>query len=159
MRAWAADGHASLREISHADVLAALPPSGNPRSTLSQGRLRSIFTILKTEKVIFASWTAAANPHLFIHKGTASSTRALGRRWLRLLSPLPVRIIGEYRILQEIHATGGDVRHVCDLFGLTVAVAMRYAATLDHSAIKDIDSTHGPSPTRLAPNSSSRRER
>jgi hypothetical protein len=39
----------------------------------------------------------------------------------------------EDRILQEIHASGGDIRRICDLFGLTVDAAVRYAATLGHS--------------------------
>ena len=221
LRNWAAGGHQSLREISRADVLAALPPAGNPRSTLGSG-LRSVFTILKTEKVIFANpaagiptgphetryplpakvdtirealnspnpacalitalaafhglragelraikltdihdgrlhlsqraiplaepvrarlaaylhdrgrrWPRTANPHLLINHATAGSTRPFGGRWLSQLLPMPVRIIREDRILHEIHATGGDVRRVCDLFGLTVAGAMRYAATLD----------------------------
>ena len=221
IRAWAAGGHQSLREITRADVLAVLPPSGNPRSTQGQG-LRSVFTILKAEKVIFANpvtgvatgshetryplpakvatirqalnspnpacalitalvafhglrtgelrglqltdiydgrlhlggriiplagpvqarlaaylgerarrWPRTANPHLFINHVTAGNTRPFGGRYLGLTLPLPVRIIREDRILHEIHATGGDVQRVCDLFGLTVAGAMRYAATLD----------------------------
>jgi hypothetical protein len=38
----------------------------------------------------------------------------------------------EDRILQEIHATGGDIRRICDLFDLKIDTAMRYAATLGH---------------------------
>lgn len=34
------------------------------------------------------------------------------------------------RILQGIYATGGDVRRICDSFGLSIAGASRYAATL-----------------------------
>jgi hypothetical protein len=221
IRTWTAAGRQSLREITREDVLAVLPPYGNPRSTQGQG-LRSVFTILKTEKVIFANpmtrvptgthetrfplpakvatirealnspspacaliialvafhglrtgdlrglkltdihdgrlhlgsrviplagpvqarlasylderarrWPRTANPHLFINHVTAGNTRPFGGRYLGLMLPLPVRIIREDRILHEIHATGGDVRRVCDLFGLTVDGAMRYAATLD----------------------------
>jgi hypothetical protein len=43
-----------------------------------------------------------------------------------------VQAIREDRILHEAHATKGDVRHLCDLFGLSVAGAQRYTATLDH---------------------------
>ena len=32
----------------------------------------------------------------------------------------------------QIHATGGDVRRICDLFGITIATAVRYASTLTH---------------------------
>ncbi len=38
----------------------------------------------------------------------------------------------EDRILQEIHATDGDIRRICDLFGLSIAAALRYAATVEH---------------------------
>ena len=56
--------------------------------------------------------------------------------------PLPVRIIREDSILHEIHATGGDVRRVCDLFGLTVAGVMRYAATLDPPGLSQSQTRH-----------------
>lgn len=37
----------------------------------------------------------------------------------------------EDRILDEVHATGGDVRRLMELFGLTATSAQRYTATLD----------------------------
>lgn len=40
------------------------------------------------------------------------------------ISPQAVR---EDRILDEALATGGDIRRLCDLFGLTVGGAERYA--------------------------------
>ena len=40
------------------------------------------------------------------------------------VSPQAVR---EDRILDEALATGGDIRRLCDLFGLTVGGAGRYA--------------------------------
>ena len=48
LTAWAAAGHASLREISRDQVLTARPADGTPRAALGQG-LRSIFTILKDD--------------------------------------------------------------------------------------------------------------
>jgi integrase len=57
LRAWAAAGHTTLREITRSDVLAALPPSGDPRATTGQG-LKSIFRVLKAAKVVFADPTA-----------------------------------------------------------------------------------------------------
>ncbi len=56
LRAWAAAGHTSLREISRAEVLDALPASGNPRATTGQG-LKSIFRVLKARRVLFADPT------------------------------------------------------------------------------------------------------
>ncbi|MEV6653888.1 hypothetical protein [Streptomyces sp. NPDC051219] len=43
----------------------------------------------------------------------------------------------EDRILQEIHATGGDARRICDQFGLSITAALRYANTLGHPALAD----------------------
>ena len=57
LHAWAAAGRHSLREITRQDVIAVLPASGTPRATLGKG-LRSIFTVLKERKVIFANPTA-----------------------------------------------------------------------------------------------------
>ncbi|HEU5418600.1 MAG TPA: hypothetical protein VFV41_13005 [Streptosporangiaceae bacterium] len=54
LEAWALAGHHSLREITRADVLAALPPGGDPRVKLGRA-LRSIFGTLKARRVIFAN--------------------------------------------------------------------------------------------------------
>ena len=32
----------------------------------------------------------------------------------------------------EIHATDGDIRRICDLFGLSVEGATRYRKTVEH---------------------------
>lgn len=77
------------------------------------------------------TWPATINPHLFINRRTGPRTNRVGRGfpWTKLgVAPQALR---EDRILQEIHATGGDVRRICDLFGLTVAGAMRYATGLE----------------------------
>jgi hypothetical protein len=39
----------------------------------------------------------------------------------------------EDRILDEVRATGGDVRRICELFDLNVGTALRYIAVLDHT--------------------------
>ena len=57
IRQWADAGHASLREISRDDVLAALPASGNPRATLGVA-LRSIFSVLRARKLVFTNPTS-----------------------------------------------------------------------------------------------------
>jgi len=36
------------------------------------------------------------------------------------------------RILDAVRATGGDVRQLCDLFGMSVRTAQRRPATIDH---------------------------
>ncbi|REF00547.1 hypothetical protein [Thermomonospora umbrina] len=57
LKTWAAAGTTSLREISRADIRAALPSSGSARSTTGQG-LRSIFKVLKQQKITFVDPTA-----------------------------------------------------------------------------------------------------
>ncbi|MEC3974323.1 hypothetical protein QMK34_03365 [Amycolatopsis sp. H20-H5] len=42
------------------------------------------------------------------------------------------------RILDEVRATGGDVRGICDLFGLSIRAAARYTAILDHPGLHDV---------------------
>lgn len=224
LRAWAATGHTSLREITKDHVLDALPASGNPRSTTGQG-LKSIFRLLKARKILFTDptaristgeherrqplpldllavrtaltspdparacvvaliafhglrpghlqrlrltdirdgrltvdgrvipladpvrerlatylthrnnrWPRTTNPHLFVHYRTAGKDTPVGHRWLRLtvgegLTPSALR---EDRILSEVHANGGDVRALADLFGLSINASARYTATLEH---------------------------
>lgn len=79
-------------------------------------------------------WPDTANAHLFVNYRSAHSTRPVTPWWVRKrlgMSPLAVR---QDRILDEAHASGGDVRLVCDLFGLSVAGAYRYTATVGSEA-------------------------
>lgn len=223
LRAWAAAGHLSLREISRNDIVAALP-SGVARTTTGTA-LRSILGLLKARKIIFVNpiagvrtwvpntnaplpldpakirdalispdparaaiaalvafhglrtgelvslkltdvrdgrlhftgrtvllaepaserlrryiehrnrrWPTTINTHLFIHFRTAARTEPVGGRWVKLVIDIPggVQAVREDRILHEAHATGGDTRRLCDLFGLSINGATRYAATVDH---------------------------
>lgn len=43
------------------------------------------------------------------------------------------QMLREDRILDEVRATGGDVRRICEPFGLSVEGAMRYTTTIDHT--------------------------
>ena len=224
LQAWAAEGHSSLREITKAMVLDALPASGNPRSTTGQG-LKSVFRLLKARNVIFTNptarvktgghanrqpvpldvaaihealvsdnparaavvalvafhglrvghlqrlqlsdlsngilsidgrsipladpvrdrlrtyldyrarrWPNTANEHFFVHHRTAGRNELVTRRWIWLtVGPgLSAAAIREDRILNEAHATGGDMRRLTDLFGLSVNAATRYTITVDH---------------------------
>lgn len=54
LRIWASQGHSSLREVTPGHIRNVLPGSGNPRSTQGVG-LRSIFTVLKSRKVLFTN--------------------------------------------------------------------------------------------------------
>jgi hypothetical protein len=52
--------------------------------------------------------------------------------WIRNQLGMPGDHIRQDRILDEAHATGGDLRALCDLFGLSVAGAARYTNTVNH---------------------------
>jgi hypothetical protein len=68
-----------------------------------------------------------------------------------------VRVIREDRILDEAHASAGDLRRLCDLFGLSVKAASRYTATLDHPSIGDLDQRQDPYPDSGSAGSHTRR--
>ena len=78
------------------------------------------------------TWPASINPHLFIGRVSAPRLIPVGKQFPWKGTDLRPQALREDRILQEIHATGGDVRRICDLFGLSVDTAMRYALTLAH---------------------------
>lgn len=79
------------------------------------------------------TWPGSINPHLLINRRTAPrlTTVGPGFPWVHTAGLRP-RVLREDRILHEIHATGGDVRRICDLFGLQVAAATRYLDTVEH---------------------------
>jgi hypothetical protein len=224
LRAWATTRD-SLREISRADVLAALPPSGQPRATTVQG-LRSIFKALRSRKLVFtnptfrihvpaqamtvpaavdltalrdaldspsparavitallayhaipmrelaglqltdirggrahlddrvillarpvrdrvdaylcyraATWPATVNAHLFIHARTWTSTRPVTPAWISQQLAMSAEHIRLDRIYHEAEATGGDVRALCDLFGMSIGNAARWATTIDRTPL------------------------
>ena len=221
LRSWAATRD-SLREITRADVLAALPSSGQPRATTVQG-LRSIFRILRSRKLVFtnptfrihvpaqamavpaavdlaalrdaldspsparavitallachaipmrqlarllltdvrggrlylddrvvllagpvrervsaylsyraATWPASVNAYLFIHARSWKTTRPVTSYWIGQQLAISAEHIRLDRIYQEVEATGGDIRVLCDMFGMSIANAARWATTIDH---------------------------
>jgi len=77
------------------------------------------------------SWPNSINPYLFVHVRNAGATRHVTAWWIRHQLPLPSMRIRQDRILDEAHATSGDVRALCDLFGLSIAGAYRYTAAVD----------------------------
>lgn len=221
LRAWAAAGKTSLREISIDDIYEVLPASGSVRVTMGQG-LRSLFRILHGLKIVFNNparyvrsgtlepgtplpvqiavirealdstdparaalaalvafhalragqlrhlqltdirdgrlhldgrviplaepvrarlaawldyrnerWPETANPHVFLNARNAIRTNAPGTQWLYLTLGVSSQAIREDRILHEVHATGGDVRRVADLFGLSIDGVQRYLPPAD----------------------------
>jgi hypothetical protein len=63
----------------------------------------------------------------------------VGGRWLAIVLGTAARVIRTDRIHDEVIATGGDQRRICDLFGMSVAGAKRYTAVLDHSNLAELD--------------------
>jgi hypothetical protein len=82
------------------------------------------------------TWPATINPHLFINKNSGPRLTPVGKQFPWRGTNLRPQALREDRILQEIHATGGDVRRICDLFGITVGTAMRYAAAPGHPSLE-----------------------
>jgi hypothetical protein len=71
-------------------------------------------------------WPDTANAHLFVSHYTAVRTGPVSSVWITDTHRVPVKAIREDRILNEAIATGGDVRRLGDLFGLSVGGAERY---------------------------------
>jgi hypothetical protein len=81
--------------------------------------------------------------HLFLTKHTGRRTEECSKRWIWLtIGPdLSIAAIREDRILDEAHATGGDVRRLADLFGLSIQAGTRYTNVISHP---DLGSTSRP---------------
>ncbi|MET8779082.1 hypothetical protein ABZV58_29110 [Nocardia sp. NPDC004654] len=71
-------------------------------------------------------WPATANPYLFINTATAGKTSQMHYKWVNTRLGFRAQDLREDRLLDEAHATSGDVRRLCDLFGITVGAAQRY---------------------------------
>ncbi len=78
------------------------------------------------------SWPRTANPHFFLTRRTAGRTRPPSDSWIHKTLAAHTQAVREDRILNEANATGGDIRRLCDLFGLSVSGANRYVATIEH---------------------------
>jgi hypothetical protein len=78
------------------------------------------------------TWPGSVNPHLLINRRTAPRLVPVSGAFPWLRTTLRPRALREDRILSEIHATGGDIRRICDLFGLSVDGATRYLKTVEH---------------------------
>ena len=75
------------------------------------------------------TWPGCINPHLIVSRLSAPRLIPVsdGFPWRKIA--LSAQALREDRILAEIHATGGDVRRICDLFGLSISAALRYDTT------------------------------
>lgn len=76
-------------------------------------------------------WPETSNPYLFIHHHNAVRTRPVSAGWITNTIGISAQLIRQDRILDEALVTHGDVRRICDMFGLTVSSAIRYTYTAD----------------------------
>ena len=88
-------------------------------------------------------WPASINPHFFIHCQSASATGPVSYEWVNQRLGLPASAVRQDRIVDEVIATGGDLRRICDLFGVTIVTAQHYAGVLSHPGLAGRDGDPG----------------
>ncbi|WP_256921061.1 hypothetical protein [Streptomyces hilarionis] len=83
-------------------------------------------------------WPTTANPHLFLHFRTATTTAHVGHRWINLrLGPhLTTRALRNDRLLDEALATDGDAKRLGDLFHISTRTAQRFTHSLEHPDLR-----------------------
>jgi hypothetical protein len=102
------------------------------------------------------NWPATINPHFFIHYLSAPTTGPVGRNWVNLHLGMPSSALRRDRIIDETIAAAGDLRRICDLFGVTIATAEHYTSVLSHPALDRLRSDSAANhPARVGPQSAS----
>jgi hypothetical protein len=76
-------------------------------------------------------WPGSINPHFLIHSRSAATLEQVKVPWLTDKLGMSTNALRQDRILAEVHA-GGDLRQICDFFGVTIATAEHYASTINH---------------------------
>ncbi|MHB8341837.1 MAG: hypothetical protein ACYDB7_11800 [Mycobacteriales bacterium] len=76
-------------------------------------------------------WPNTVNPHLFVNHYTAVRTSQVSKVWISATLGIRAKDIRNDRILHEAIATQGDIRRLCDLFGISVLTALRYTHTTE----------------------------
>lgn len=100
------------------------------RTILLAGPVREKLADWLTERA--RRWPATVNPHLFINWYTAVRTCPATHSWVSRTIGASAQAIREDRILHEAQASHGDIRRLCDLFGLTPAAPNAIPARQDH---------------------------
>ena len=85
-------------------------------------------------------WPETRNPYVFIHHHNAVRTRPVSIPWISITIGISAQLIRQDRILDEALVTNGDVRRICDMFGLGVSSAARYTHTADPPDNDDVGS-------------------
>jgi hypothetical protein len=80
-------------------------------------------------------WPGSINPHFFIHYLSAPATGPASYGWVNDRLGLPASAVRQDRIIDEVIAAAGDLRRICDLFGVTIATAEHYTSVLTHPAL------------------------
>lgn len=90
-------------------------------------------------------WPGSINAHFLIHTRSAGTLEQVKVPWLTDKLGMPTHALRQDRILAEVHA-GGDLRQICDFFGVTIATAEHYASAISHPELDNFAT--GPSGSR-----------
>lgn len=77
------------------------------------------------------------NPYLLVNRKNATRTTPVDPRYPWAKQAVHSKQLREDRILNEVYATGGDLRRICDLFGLSISAATRYSAVLESPDLRE----------------------
>lgn len=89
-----------------------------------------------------ATWPTSTNPHMFIHLRNWSHHGQVGPAWIAIQLGMSPQVIRRDRILDEAHATSGDIRQLIELFGLSIAGATPYINAVSHANTEPAQSQH-----------------
>lgn len=81
-----------------------------------------------------ARWPNSINSHFFIHHISADTTGPVSVKWISTRIGMSAQAIRQDRIVNEAIATAGDLRRICDFFGVTMTTSEHYATSLNHTA-------------------------
>jgi hypothetical protein len=99
----------------------------------------------------YSRWPGSINPHFFMHYLSAPAAGPVSYSWVNGRLGLPASAIRQDRIVDEVIAAAGDLRRICDLFGVTIATAQHYTSVLSHPALAGVDADPGSADRLQAP--------
>ena len=121
-----------IRVLTLADVDVAagtLLAAGRPRR-LDGLTLEALRAWLELRR---ARWPSSANPYLLVNQSTAGGLAPVTRGWVQVVFQrlgLTAEDLRVDRLLEEVHATGGDPVKLTEFFGITEPTAIRYCLEL-----------------------------
>ncbi|TMQ95308.1 hypothetical protein ETD83_22535 [Actinomadura soli] len=116
------------RDLKPTDIRDALLPARphRPAGRAGQARLAAYLDDRHCR------WPGGRNPHFFLHWLSASDTGPVSRHWVNGRLGMTAMAARQDRIVDEALATGGDMRRICDLCGVTITTAEHHASVLGH---------------------------